>query len=159
MHRAEPDLTITLCSRLKVRVLRTERLETLLPYGWVTLSPTTAGYDSLREVHHRMLLLDASTGGNGSANIIISHPTLHHADALVKARNARRASLRRRWWHVCGRKPHVEECGVSGDGLRFLAHTGFDGRPRRRFEGVRPRVLSVVSGGTQCRQKVSMAES
>ena len=41
--------------RLKVRLLKTEVLETIL-YECVTYSPKTAGYGRLRKVHHKMLL-------------------------------------------------------------------------------------------------------
>ena len=41
--------------RLKVRMLKAEVLEMLL-YGCVTWSPSKAGYDRLRKVHHQMLL-------------------------------------------------------------------------------------------------------
>ena len=44
------------CLRLKVRLLKTEALETLLLYGCVTWSPKPADYDRLRKVHHKMLL-------------------------------------------------------------------------------------------------------
>ena len=41
--------------RLKVRVPKSEILETLL-YGCVTWSPSKADYDRLRKAHHQMLL-------------------------------------------------------------------------------------------------------
>ena len=45
----------SVCSRLKVRMLTAEVLETLL-YGCVTWTPSKADYGRLRKAHHQMLL-------------------------------------------------------------------------------------------------------
>ena len=65
-------------SRLKVRMLKDEVVETLL-YGCVTWSSNKPDYDRLRQVHHSMLLRCLSWQKQNHDD-----HTLSYADALAK---------------------------------------------------------------------------
>ena len=65
-------------SRLKVRMLKAEVIETLL-YGCVTWSPTKLKYDRLRQGHHSMLLRCL-----GRRKLKRDSHTLLYADALAR---------------------------------------------------------------------------
>ena len=76
---------------LKIRMLRTEVLETML-YACVTWSPRACHYDTLRRAHHRFLTRCIGWGKHNRAD----HP-ISYLDTLVKTGNERiEATLRRR---------------------------------------------------------------
>ena len=76
---------------LKIRMLRAEVLETML-YGFVTWSPRTCRYDTLRRAHHRFLTRCIGWRKHNRAN----HP-IFYLDTLMKTRSESiEATLRRR---------------------------------------------------------------
>ena len=66
---------------LKIRMLRTEVLETML-YGCVTWSPRTCHYDTLRRAHHSFLARCIGWRKNNRAD-----PPISYLDTVIKTGN------------------------------------------------------------------------
>ena len=122
---------------LKIRMLRTEVLETML-YGCITWSPRTCHYDTLRRAHHRFLTRCIGWRRHNRAD----HP-ISYLDTLVKTGSESIGStLRRRWILFAGFVAGMEDtrrlqkCVMFGEMVGGTDCVG--GGAGKRVDGVFP---------------------